>query len=90
MTVTLIDEFECDVKGYLKLNSFAGGDKGRCVQLTTPYEGYVQMTFDQAREFFKLAIEEINEIESRFNEYPPWWEVIRDSSTSTKTGGENG
>ena len=81
MTVDLIDPWDCDVEGYLILNSFAGKNASRCVQLTTGGgEGYVQMTFDDARTFFQEAIDKINEIEEQFNECPPWWEVIQSSS----------
>lgn len=83
MTVTLVERRPCDVKGYLILNSFAGGDKGRCVQLTTP-EDYVQMTFDDARSFFREAITKIDEIENQFNECPPWWERLQPSGESTQ------
>jgi len=81
MTVKLIDRRPCDVEGYLILNSFWGGkEKRRCVQLTTPKD-YVQMTFDDARAFFKECIKKINEIDEKFNEYPPWWEVLSSSNT---------
>jgi len=80
MTEDLI-ELDCDVEGWLKLNSFSGGlERGRCIQLTTPLpNGYVQMTYNQARRFFRQAIKEINKIEKRYNENPPWWEEIQNS-----------
>jgi len=84
MTVKLIDPWDCDVRGYLLLNSFSGGKENpRCVQLTTGGgEGYVQMTFDDARAFFQEAIDKINEIEEQFNEDPPWWEVLQKSEVN--------
>jgi len=58
----------------LLLSSFHGGSKnGRCVQLTIRTE-YAQMTFDDARAFFKEAIRAIDDIEKSYNEKPPWWE----------------
>ena len=78
MTEQLIEQWDC-LEGYLMLNSFWGGkDNKRCVQLTTQ-GSYVQMTYDDARLFFKLAIEEIDKIEARYNDNAPWWEVINNS-----------
>lgn len=75
MTEDLV-EHQCDVRGSLLLSSFFGGVKnGRCVQLTTPSD-YVQMTFDDAKAFFKEAIKTIEAIEKQYNENPPWWEQI--------------
>ena len=89
MTETLIEQWDC-LEGYLKLNSFWGGkDNRRCVQLTSPSgTGYVQMTYDDARLFFKLAIEEIDKVEARYNENAPWWETINNSSETTKINKE--
>lgn len=92
MTEKLIDRWDCDVESYLILSSFWGRTKNRrCVQLTVnrgPDASYAQMTYDDARLFFKLAIEEIDKIEKRYNENAPWWEEIHDSSVSTKIEGE--
>ena len=81
MTVDLINPWACDVRGYLLLNSFTGGkEHSRCVQLTMGGdEGYVQMTYDDARAFFQEGIDKINEIEEQFNKSPPWWELVQSS-----------
>ena len=80
MTEDMLD-WDCDKRGCLKLNSFWGGKGyGRCVQLTTPLpDGYVQMTFDDARTFFRDAIRLIDAREEGYNENPPWWETIQSS-----------
>jgi len=79
MSYTLIDWY-CDVNGGLTLSSFFGGKKmGRCVQLTIQTEegvDYVQMSYDDARDFFKEAIKQINKTEKQYNETPPWWEEL--------------
>ena len=79
-------EWDCDVDGYVKLNSFWGGKEDRrCVQLTTPSKGWVQMTYNDARAFFQECIQAINDIEEEYDDNPPWWEVINNSSISSKT-----
>ena len=78
-------EWECDKLGYIKLTSMWGGEGyGRCVQLTTD-KGYCQMTFDNAREFFRDAIRLTDAMEEGLNENPPWWETIHPLESTAKS-----
>ena len=80
MSRDLIEE-AFKVRGYAKLTSFWGGkEHKRCVQLTVPYEGYCQMTYDEAISFFNQCIDEITKIDKRYNENPPWWEELSELS----------
>jgi len=74
MTEDLV-EYGCSVQGRLWLSSFWGGKKGRCVQLTMKTD-YVQMTFEEAKQYFKRCIEAIEKQEIKLNADPPWWERI--------------
>jgi len=79
-----IMDWSCDKLGQLSLNSFWGGEGyGRCVQLTLHRE-YVQMSFDDARTFFRDAIRLIDAREEGLNENPPWWETIQSSDTTAR------
>ena len=66
--------------GYIGLDSFWGGSEfKRCVQITIA-TNYVQMTYEDAKEFFRKCIKEIELIENRYNDNPPWWEEMHKSN----------
>lgn len=78
-------DWVCDKKGYIKLTAFWGGKEyGRCVQLTTPSDGYSQMSFDEARKFFRDAIRLTDALEEGLNEYPSDWDKTQSSTGSAK------
>ena len=74
---------DCDVNGTLYITSYWGGKDGRCIQLT-PSTEYVQMTYDNARKFFKDAIKAINNIETEYNKDRPWWESLSETMEEAK------
>jgi len=74
MTKDLV-EHDCSILGKIYLNAFHGGEKGRCVQLTIP-NGYAQMTFAEAKQFFKECLASIKDTEKQYDQKPPWWEII--------------
>ena len=90
MTEELIREWVSDINAtYMKLNSFWGGKNKRCIQLsinTGVHACYIQMTYGNARDFFKEAIKQIDDIEARYNESPPWWEEIDKSIINGGSG----
>ena len=69
-------DWKCDKLGYVHLNSFWGGTAyGRSVQITIGRE-FVQMSFEDAKTFFREAIRLIEARDEGYDENPPWWETI--------------
>lgn len=64
-------EHKCSIKGRIHVGSFWKGK--RCVQVTIGVE-YAQMTFTEAKTFFKESVEAIEKLEKEYNENAPWWE----------------
>ena len=73
----------CDINGTIYLTSFWNG-KERCVQLTPSGIEYTQMTYSDARKFFKDAIKAINKIETKYNKNRPWWESLSEAMEEAK------
>lgn len=75
MSRKLIDENE----GFpLSVNTFAGGERGECVQITElgGQEGYVTMEREEAIRFFRMALEQLEDQVKKDKENPPWWQII--------------
>lgn len=84
MTKDLVTH-RCTIKPFqlIYVNAFAGGENGRCVQITTNMD-YFQMTFKEAVDFFKTCIAEIEKLNEEYDKNPPWWEAWKEKGVSAK------